>query len=223
MNLANLLHLFVIILLLSFTANENNKFAENVEIEHYNIRVELSHLQRYAHENPKDEEAKAKIAQLKRDLLTDKELHMRNFNITAIKMVVVLFFFLLALLLFIQYFRIDFSDPSDILRSTNYRRKTWLLNFVLFFTVSFWCLYFRNNQTWAAISYLVAIGALVRSLFLATELQLISKKAGGTEFKFTTIFTAFILYFNLLLLGGMYYASVIAGVNIITWLIELNN
>lgn len=223
MKLANLLHLFVIVLLLSFTANENSKFAERVEIEHYNIRVKLSHLQRYVAKNPHDYDAKATIAQLKRDLKTDKVLHQENFNITAIKLSVVLFFFLLALFQFIKFFRIDFNDPEDTITALNYRRKNWLLNFILFITVSLWCVIYRNNQTWAAISYLVAIGTLVQSLFLATELRLVSKQQGSNAFKVTSLLTAVVLYFNLILLVAMYVASRLTGESILSWLIELNN
>lgn len=205
---ANFIHLFVIILLLSFTANEHSNFVENMEAKYYKQRVELSHLQRYS---AKTDEGKARIKELKAQMAEKKNIAALNSRITSYKVLAILPLVLIALYQFMLYFKIDFKDPDDVLVATNYQRKTWLLCFVMFMVVSFWCFYFRLSEIWAAIAYLAGVGCLVRSLMLATELRLITKKQGNKAFAVTTIATTVVLYFNFMVLGLLYYAYTIKG------------
>lgn len=200
---ANFVHLFVLILLLSFTANEHSAYMDRLEAKNYAQRVELSRLQRYS---AKTEEGKARIKELKAQMAEKKNIAATNHRITTYKVLAILLLFLIALYQFMRYFKIDFKDPDDLLVAINYQRKTWLLAFAMFMVTSFWCFYFRLTEEWAAISYLAGVGCLVRSLMLATELRLITKKQGNKAFVFTTTITAVMLYFNLLIFGLMYYA-----------------
>lgn len=117
---ANFLHLFIIILLLSFTISEHATYQQNIEQHHYDLRVRVSHLQRYG---GKSEETKAEIAAIQQELKDTKNFHQDNFSMTSYKVLVVLGLFLIALFQFIAYFRIDFSDEADIVPANNYHAK----------------------------------------------------------------------------------------------------
>ncbi len=198
---ANFLHLFIIILLLSFTVSEHATYQQNIEQHHYDLRVRVSHLQRYG---GKSDETKAEIAAIQQELKDTKNFHQDNFSITSYKVLVVLGLFLIALFQFIAYFRIDFSDEADIVPANNYQRKTWLLSFFMLLVTAVWIWYFRGSPEWAFLTYVVAIFALVRSLMLATELRLITKKRGTPLYKGVTLVTTFVLYFNFLGMALLY-------------------
>jgi cytochrome bd-type quinol oxidase subunit 2 len=198
---ANFLHLFIIILLLSFTISEHSTYQQNIEQHHYDLRVRVSHLQRYG---GKSEETKAEIAAIQQELKDTKNFHQDNFSMTSYKVLVVLGLFLIALFQFIAYFRIDFSDEADIVPANNYQRKTWLLSFFMLLVTAVWIWYFRGSPEWAFVTYIASVFALVRSLMLATELRLITKKRGTPLYKGVTLLTTFVVYFNFLGMALIY-------------------
>jgi cytochrome bd-type quinol oxidase subunit 2 len=198
---ANFLHLFIIILLLSFTISEHATYQQNIEQHHYDLRVRVSHLQRYG---GKSEETKAEIAAIQQELKDTKNFHQDNFSMTSYKVLVVLGLFLIALFQFIAYFRIDFSDEADIVPANNYQRKTWLLSFFMLLVTAVWIWYFRGSPEWAFVTYIASVFALVRSLMLATELRLITKKRGTPLYKGVTLLTTFVVYFNFLGMALIY-------------------
>jgi hypothetical protein len=181
--------------------------------------VAKSHTSRFA---GKTERGREEVKRLKQEMEDVKAEYVFFSGLTGYKALVILVLFLMALWQFARYFKIDFDDANDIVVNSDYQRKTWLLNFLLFFVIAVWSLYFRQNYVIAVLSYLVAIGSLVRSLMLATELRLISRNTEGSRtFKTVTLVTAVILYFNLLLIGGIYYSSMFAQTSLIEALINI--
>jgi hypothetical protein len=216
---ANFLHLFAIILLTCFAYTEHNNLNANYQQHVYDLRVAKSHTSRFA---GKTERGREEVKRLKQEMEDVKAEYVFFSGLTGYKALVILVLFLMALWQFARYFKIDFDDANDIVVNSDYQRKTWLLNFLLFFVIAVWSLYFRQNYVIAVLSYLVAIGSLVRSLMLATELRLISRNTEGSRtFKTVTLVTAVILYFNLLLIGGIYYSSMFAQTSLIEALINI--
>lgn len=222
---ANFLHLFIVILLLGFTASEHSSYQVNIEQQHYDMRVRVSHLQRYG---GKSESVKSEIEYLKKELANTKNLNQENFTITSYKVLVILLVFLIAVFQFMAYFHIDFSDEGDIVPATNYQRKTWLLSFLMLLITAAWILYFRGSTEWAVVAYIGAIFSLVRSLMLATELRLITKKRGTPLYKGVTFVTALVLYFNFIGMAVVYFAiyveqSQAITVALVKWILEVFN
>jgi cytochrome bd-type quinol oxidase subunit 2 len=135
---------------------------------------------------------------------------------TSYKVLVVLGLFLIALFQFIAYFRIDFSDEADIVPANNYQRKTWLLSFFMLLVTAVWIWYFRGSPEWAFVTYIASVFALVRSLMLATELRLITKKRGTPLYKGVTLLTTFVVYFNFLGMALIYVTVYIEQSQVIT-------
>lgn len=215
---ANFLHLFAIILLVCFAFTEHIGLNQSYQERIYQLRVAKSHTSRFA---GKTEEGKARVKAFKQQMEDAKAEYAFFTNLTGYKVMVILVLFLMALWQFALYFKIDFDDDEDREVNSNYQRKTWLLNFLLFFVIAVWSLYFRQNYVAAVLCYLVAVGSLVRSLMLATELRLISKRKGNRTFTFTTLITSVILYFNLILIAGIYYSSVFTQTSLIEELINI--
>jgi hypothetical protein len=210
---ANFLHMFALILLIGFTFNEQANLKANYEKRMYHFKVQKSRTSHYA---GKTEAGKAQLTQVQE--LMDKTTEEYKFmnSLTGYKALFIVFWFMIALWQFVRYFKIDFSDNTDILVSTNYQRKTWLLSFFLFFILAAWSLYIRGSFPFAVAFYLVAVASLVRSLMLATELGLITKKRGTPAFAAVTTVTSVILYFNFLLLAGFYFMYTI-GRSVMSW------
>ncbi|MES2690694.1 MAG: hypothetical protein V4658_09845 [Bacteroidota bacterium] len=215
---ANFLHMFAIILLISFAVSEHVNLKTNYDMRLYDLRVAKSHVSRYA---GKTEGGKAEVARLKQKMADLADEHKFLTGLSGYKAMLILFLFLFVLWQFALYFKIDFEDQEDATPGVNYQRKTWLLNFILFFVLSAWCLYFRQNMVVAVLCYLVAIASLVRSLMLASELRLITKQRGTSAFAAVTIGTSVILYFNLLLIAAVYYTSVFTQTSLVEQLMNL--
>lgn len=215
---ANFLHIFAIILLISFAFSEQINLKTNYESHIYDLRVAKSHVSRYA---GKTEEGKAEVSRIKQNMADAADEYSFLSGLAGYKALLILSLFLMVLWQFARYFKIDFEDEQDIITSANYQRKTWLLNFLLFFIISLWSLYFRQNIVFAVISYLVAIASLVRSLMLASELRLITKQRKTSAFLVITVATSVVLYFNLILIAAIYYTSVFTQTSLVEQLMHL--
>ena len=190
----------------------------NYELRLYDLRVAKSHTSRFA---GKTERGKEEVARLKQQMTDLADEYKFLSGLTGYKAMLILFLSLFVLWQFALYFKTDFEDPQDVTPGVNYQRKTWLLGFILFFVLSAWCLYFRQNIVVAVLCYLVAIASLVRSLMLASELRLITKQRGTSAFAAVTIVTSVILYFNLLLIAAIYYTSVFTQTSLVEQLMSL--
>lgn len=190
----------------------------NYELRLYDLRVAKSHTSRFA---GKTERGKEEVARLKQQMADLGDEYNFLSGLTGYKAMLILFLSLFALWQFALYFKIDFDDQEDPTPGVNYQRKTWLLAFILFFVLSAWSLYFRQNIIVAVLCYLVAIASLLRSLMLASELRLITKKRGSPAFAAVTIITSVILYFNLLLIAAIYYTSVFTQTSLVEQLMSL--
>lgn len=210
--------MFAIILLISFAVSEHMNLKTNYELRTYDLRVAKSHVSRFA---GKTERGKEEVLRIKQQMVDLTDEYKFVSGLSGYKAMLILFLFLFVLWQFAVYFKIDFDDPNDVTPGVNYQRKTWLLCFVLFFVLSAWCLYFRQNIIVAVLCYVVAIASLVRSLMLASELRLITKQRGTSAFAAVTIVTSVILYFNLLLMVAIYYTSVFTQTSLVEQLMSL--
>jgi hypothetical protein len=206
MRLGNLLHFFVIIVLLRFINVEYQHSKNVIERELQYLRVQKSYQNRQSFESEYGPNWKQVIVQKTEE---NKQLLITLWNTTMYKILGVCVLLAISVIHIIRYFYIHYDDDNEWGTITRYDLQTWLINFCFLWIITGWCWVINQSVPIIIIGYVFALLSLTYSVELLSRDIWKKQLAKFTFLRFSQYFLGILLYLHLVgtYITGVFFLS----------------